>query len=548
MVEEIDEYLASYGRNRQVRALKARPDFIERLQSLYPNVLDAGEIAYLYVNNITERPICPNCGASVSWFKNRYAKFCSKTCANAQNGNIGKMQETMQNRHGVTNSAHVPGVNDRRRQSMLQKYGSLITDKHVSKLPETAIRLNKKGRETIKTRYGVENSGQIPGHAEKIKNTMLGRYGVDHQSKLNHVVGERRLKAIAKINTKLPTGSTLIDIHPPDRARGEVNHRYEIRCECGRTETFSSETFKFRLRKMEKLCSTCTGISTARSIKETELCNFIESIVDGAVIHNDRKLIWPYELDVVVPHLRVAVEFCGLFWHSEINKEPSHHKDKLDACRKAGIRLITVFEDEWDYRKDVVCERLRHIMGASDVAPVYARKCRAAVVSTKLAREFCERYHVQGYAPSAIKIGLWHDAELVAVMTFARPTAAKGRKRNVDVSEWELSRFCSRGRVVGAATKLFKKFVSEYDAEFVVTYSDLRWNTGVVYEKMGFQFKHESRPNYWYIDGNRRIHRFALRKNSSDDQNLTEWENRQKQGWRRIWDCGNSVWEWRREP
>jgi len=36
-----------------------------------------------------------------------------------------------------------------------------------------------------------------------------------------------------------------------------------------------------------------------------------------------------------------------------------------------------------------------------------------------------------------------------------------------------------------------------------------------------------------------RIHRFALRKNSTDPKDQTEWEIRKSQGWNRIWDCGN---------
>jgi hypothetical protein len=30
-----------------------------------------------------------------------------------------------------------------------------------------------------------------------------------------------------------------------------------------------------------------------------------------------------------------------------------------------------------------------------------------------------------------------------------------------------------------------------------------------------------------------------MRKSIKDREELTEWENRQIQGWDRIWDCGN---------
>ena len=41
----------------------------------------------------------------------------------------------------------------------------------------------------------------------------------------------------------------------------------------------------------------------------------------------------------------------------------------------------------------------------------------------------------------------------------------------------------------------------------------------------------------------KRLHRFTLRKNINDDPSLTEWENRVKQGYDRIWDCGSAKYE-----
>lgn len=86
--------------------------------------------------------------------------------------------------------------------------------------------------------------------------------------------------------------------------------------------------------------------------------------------------------------------------------------------------------------------------------------------------------------------------------------------------------------------------------ETIISYSDNRWGDGNVYEKLGFQFEKETPPNYWYFTTNdiSRKHRFSLRKNKTDGQNLTEWENRKSQGWYRIWDCGNKKYRWNKKP
>jgi hypothetical protein len=66
---------------------------------------------------------------------------------------------------------------------------------------------------------------------------------------------------------------------------------------------------------------------------------------------------------------------------------------------------------------------------------------------------------------------------------------------------------------------------------------------------MGFKFSSTSKPGYWYIGKNytERKHRYSLRKNKSDDPALTVWQNRQAQGWDRIWDCGHAKWIWQKE-
>lgn len=59
-------------------------------------------------------------------------------------------------------------------------------------------------------------------------------------------------------------------------------------------------------------------------------------------------MIHPYELDIYLPDEEIAIEYCGLFWHCEL-KQPkkSYHSTKLQKCNEKGIRLITVFENEW---------------------------------------------------------------------------------------------------------------------------------------------------------------------------------------------------------
>lgn len=67
----------------------------------------------------------------------------------------------------------------------------------------------------------------------------------------------------------------------------------------------------------------------------------------GTIIHNDRTVIKPKEIDIYLPDLKIGIEYNGLYWHSiEHGTDKYSHRNKSLACRKLGIRLIHIFEFE----------------------------------------------------------------------------------------------------------------------------------------------------------------------------------------------------------
>jgi len=224
-----------------------------------------------------------------------------------------------------------------------------------------------------------------------------------------------------------------------------------------------------------------------------------------------------------------------------MDKNNDYHLDKLNKCNKKGYRLITIFEDEWVNKRPIVESRLKGLLGKTENV-VYARKTKVKEISTKEAKDFCEVNHLQGYAGSRIKLGLFYNEDLISVMTFAKPSLSKGQKSKKE-GVWELSRFCSKINysVVGGASKLLTFFKKNYIWHELFSYADRRWSVGNVYKNIGFNSAGEVASNYWYfVPGSlKRIHRFALRKQPNESKEVTEWELRKAQGYNRIWDCGN---------
>lgn len=61
------------------------------------------------------------------------------------------------------------------------------------------------------------------------------------------------------------------------------------------------------------------------------------------VIQNDREMLNGLELDVVVPDLKLAVEYDGSVWHS-LTAHKNRDVEKFNRCQKLGYRLFRVVE------------------------------------------------------------------------------------------------------------------------------------------------------------------------------------------------------------
>jgi len=85
---------------------------------------------------------------------------------------------------------------------------------------------------------------------------------------------------------------------------------------------------------------------------------------------HDRELIFPFELDIVIPQYKLAIEYCGLYWHSNKFVSYDYHQVKLNKCNEIGYKLLTVFSDEFELYKDDVKNFILDICGV-DVEIIY---------------------------------------------------------------------------------------------------------------------------------------------------------------------------------
>lgn len=320
--------------------------------------------------------------------------------------------------------------------------------------------------------------------------------------------------------------------------------KVDVICHCGRTYS------PLAANVMEGLTGSC-GCVVSRP--QAEIVDFLKSL--GEVVQGDVRgvLSGRLELDIVLPERKIAIEYHGLHWHGEEvkgDRAVASTVEKRRGCEEAGYRLIVIFEDEWLSRPDVVRSRLKAILGRP-ARRVGARKLTVQRLSSKVARAFLEKHHIQGAGGYGEFWGLAQTGEILAVASFARPNASRSRTRGDD-SVRELVRFaCAPDvQVVGGLSRLLAAHLRENPTvKEVLSYSDNRWSQGGVYRTCGFRLDGETPPGYWYFykgDCTRRLHRFALRKSvlvaRGGDPSKTERELAREAGYDRIWDLGTKRW------
>jgi hypothetical protein len=315
---------------------------------------------------------------------------------------------------------------------------------------------------------------------------------------------------------------------------------FEFKCnKCG--AEFSKKCIIGGYEEYNLSCPECYKITRRKS--QTEVESYVNEL--GYETISEYKG-FGCEIDIYIPSKKIAIEYCGLVWHStKYKKDKLVHKKKLDICGKSGIRLITMFEDEWITSREICESRIKSMLGSIQ-DKIHGRKCEVRVVENKEALAFCKENHIQGKGQSNTAVGLFYKGEMVSVMTFSKPSVSK----SATGYDWELNRFCSKiGYIVnGGACKMLNYFKKDKKDQTIVTFADLRWATGNVYEKIGFSEIKETSPNYYYfgkLTGYTRKHRFnftkqkLLKLHGLSCSDLTEYDLADLLGLYRIYDCGH---------
>lgn len=530
-------------------------DYIQNY-SIINNLIDIPfkEKVYLCLNQLKSIPICKNsnCNNKVI-FRNSnlgYRDYCSNKCISSD-PNIKKLKEEKSlEKWGTKTPAESNLISDKIKKTNQKKYGgnspmssSLIKEKSKSTLIKNwSVDNPSKSNDILKKR--IESfKNNINSYKENYEKTSLEKYGVKHPW-MNKDIHKKTIDRFYdsyrnRINNLIDDKFKFIDFEK------NISTNLIFLCkDCNTTFKILTYQFYWRINNNHSICTNCNPITDSSSLSENDLYDFIKDNYKGEIIRNDRKTISPYEIDIYLPDLKIGFEFNGVFWHSDKFKDSSYHLSKYNCSIKNNIKLYTIWEDDWNIKKEICKSFILNKINMSN--SIMARKTNIVEINYNESRYFLDESHLQGDCKSSVRLGLFYNGELVTLMTFSKLRLPFGGKNQEGF--WELNRFCNKKGivVVGGASKLLKYFIKNWKPNQIETYSDNLISNGDLYEKLGFEYQHTSKPGYWYLINGIRNHRFNWRKQKlvkmGYDKNKTEEEIMSELGHWRIYNAGNKKW------
>lgn len=563
---EILKLIKNKSINSVLTSVRRHKNLKEELLTLTSHIvghkqLPNKELLYIYINNLEDTPKC-ECGTKLDFIKfgKGYKVTCGKkicvdtistkkrkiTNNKKYGGNspscskdvVTKMRNTVKNRYGVDKIFDIPNVKEKTIQTNLEKYGvewssqntdikNKVKNTNLEKYGTTCTQLNGVIKnKTIKTnieRYGTTHVWGSPLIREKIKDTFKMKYG-GHPLTNQTIKDAIKNTSLIKYGTPHPTqnkdvaskiSTTKISNWLDGMQMGDLNFKfvdedgyYVLFCdEKGEDYKIHPVTYNRRKRNNEVLSVYLNPLHKSISKGEEELHEFIKEHYRGETISNDRTLLNGREIGILIPELKLGIEYNGLYWHSSELKPKKYHQNKYLKMIEKGYKLIQIWEDEWNDKPYLVKSYLKNVLNVSNKR-VYARKCVVKELTPKEYENFCVDNHLQGSARAKIKLGLTHNEELVSVMSFGTP------RNKINNIEYEMIRFCNKLNVniIGGVGKLFKHFLKTHSPTSIVTYSDLDKFDGNTYLKLGFKYDKITEPSFFWFDGNVRENRFKYRK------------------------------------
>ena len=478
--------------------------------------------------------VCKNCGKPTTLKNDKleYNEFCGRKCAieyhwkNKDSNKLNKRTEKLKSAW------------ESKSEEELKEFSEKCKELYHSRSSENIESIKQK----MKSTWGSKDKSEwLSKHKESWKNKPEEEKKI-LSDKLKKIWEKRDTKDILSILHTRMDSDTPLELYEIITSKNKFKqYLIEYKDNNGDypTPSILTENFKFKgystvIRYIHRY-NLEEYIFWNKSLPEQEVEDFIKTIYGGEIIRNDRKILKGKELDIYIPEKNLAIEFNGCYWHSKLCVDKKYHQEKSLICQKNNIRLIHIYEDEWIYKQDIIKDILKTALGIYNKI-IYARKCEVKVVDKQTYKDYCQKYHLQGYKGANIILGLYYQDQLIQLASFSKSRYDKNYEY-----EWIRGIQLPGYQVIGGTSKLFSYFINNYQPKSIICYSDFNKFSGNSYKNCGFILDKITTPDIWFNElvGLKRINRqpskHQLTKQLVESGDLLEMHG-----------AGNMKWVWRK--
>lgn len=533
-------------------------DCIYNLTKFLPDDTPFPQRYWHIINNLLELKTCLNCDKLVKWNNNStYREFCSNKCASESLIPREKFKNTCMEKYGEISPMRVEKIKDKLKAKLLNKYG---VDSY-SKTDEFKEKFKSKCLE----KYGVDNPAKNESSKEKIKTTCLEKYGHEYAIQNKYVMEKRNITNQSKFGGNSPMHCESVK----EAHRQSIFEKYGVDNNKHLLLSVHAKETLDNVPLLEEFLKTKSATEIARDldVDTTTVINYLKkhdihdqlhrhamSYVERQLAEflteynikfeqNNRKIIPPQELDIYIPEHNLAIELCGVYWHSESKgKDRNYHYNKWKKCKDIGITLLTYFDDEVENSWEIIKSKILYMTKNLNSTKIGARQVAIKTPTNTEETEFLNNNHIQGSLKSrTYKTGAYYNDKLIGIL------CATQRKDYLEITRYatDINYNCS-----GLFSKLLKHMIKELNfSGTIVSFSDNCHSNGNLYKMSNFSIDKVLESGYTYtLNGRPRENRQQYMKSkiakkfniSIDDK--TEWELMQSLGYDRVWDCGKTKW------
>ncbi|MCP4528534.1 MAG: hypothetical protein GY833_21865 [Aestuariibacter sp.] len=484
---------------------------LEAVTSFLPEDAQQVERYFLFYHSLAAVPHCKTCGKQLKAKKrfrmveasetnSGYGTWCNIKCMSGDPDIIEQRKATNVERLGVDSPAKSKAVRDKMQSTLKANHGV------TSPIHSDAIKA--KHRATNKEKYGTDSTSTFASKDVRIKrqDTIRGRYGVENIMEIQELADKagdgKRRHAYAQLSSEERVGQ----VKPlftedeylgviADRVTG-LPHRYPWECLVCGTEFMDGLENDKTISAGKPRCPSCNP--KIISYGENEILKAVRyACPEGTEIkQSDRELLDGKEIDILVPSLKLAIEYNGIFWHSAYagDKDKAYHQSKLERLNALGYRLMYVWEDELYKNPTAIKQMVMEACGHGKEIDA----SKADIVQGHAASEGMETYHREGSLGGTLGVySLVRAGEPIAVLQVAQ----RPRKKKGEVSRASLRYKVLNGyKVDGGFQRLLDEVIQRtsvdklYEVELDPSFDDVS-----VYKGAGFELAREKSEQMWYL-------------------------------------------------